>query len=237
MEPAPSPLPSPALESPARLAAAPTPLPLRPARGDEQRGRRHPEPGSPGRLPETIAEAGEGSSAFPASSAAAGALERRPAIAAAATTEATAGTSSSPPGGGEKAAARATPSTQSGSGAGGAPGTERDGTAVARAVPGSGGGHGAEYSQYLASLRQRIFDGLRYPAAARRRSMTGTVHLEIVIEPSGAVGSVIVVESSSHSLLDEAAVDAVRRLSPLPFPRGLAPRTIRARLPIVFDLR
>jgi TonB family protein len=67
--------------------------------------------------------------------------------------------------------------------------------------------------------------------------MTGTVQVEIVIEPSGAVGSVTVVESSSYRLLDEAAVDAVRRLPPLPFPRGLTPRTIRARLPIVFDLR
>jgi TonB family protein len=58
-----------------------------------------------------------------------------------------------------------------------------------------------------------------------------------VIRSTGAVVSVEVAESSSHGLLDEAAIEAVRGLSPLPFPRHLAPRPLRARLPVVFDLQ
>jgi len=63
------------------------------------------------------------------------------------------------------------------------------------------------------------------------------VQIEIVIEPSGAIGGVKVVESSSHEILDDAAVESVKRLSPLPFPPHLVPRAIRARLPVVFDLK
>jgi len=99
------------------------------------------------------------------------------------------------------------------------------------------GGSASEYGSYLALWRRRIHDNLRYPLAARRRNLTGTVKLDIVIESDGSVVSVEVAESSSHNLLDEAAVEAVRSLSPLPFPSHLAPRPLRARLPVVFDLR
>jgi protein TonB len=78
---------------------------------------------------------------------------------------------------------------------------------------------------------------VRYPAAARRRSLTGTVQLDIVIRPDGTIASVQIAQSSAHEVLDEAAVEAVRGLDPLPFPSHLAPRPLRARLPIVFDLQ
>lgn len=109
---------------------------------------------------------------------------------------------------------------------------------LALAVPGeTTGSAAADYGPYLARLRQRIHESLRYPPAARRRALTGTVHMEIVIEPSGAVGQVSVLHSSAHPILDEAAVDAVRNLAPLPLPAGLGPRTLRVRLPVVFKLR
>lgn len=100
--------------------------------------------------------------------------------------------------------------------------------------PGTGS---AEYGAYLAQWRRRIHENLRYPLAARRRSLTGTVQLDIVIHPNGVVASVQIAESSSHGLLDEAAMEAVRGLSPLPFPSHLVPRPLRARLPVVFDLQ
>jgi protein TonB len=65
----------------------------------------------------------------------------------------------------------------------------------------------------------------------------GSVHVELVIEPSGKIGAVSVLRSSAHSLLDEAAVEAVRNLPPLPFPPELPPRALRVRLPVVFELR
>ncbi|MBI4562916.1 MAG: energy transducer TonB, partial [Candidatus Rokubacteria bacterium] len=77
----------------------------------------------------------------------------------------------------------------------------------------------------------------RYPLAAQRRGLSGTVHMEVVILPTGAVGSVSLVRSSSHAILDEAALDTVRGLPLLPFPPELPLRTLRVRLPVVFELR
>src|SRR5438876_282105 len=55
----------------------------------------------------------------------------------------------------------------------------------ALAVPGGGGGGGvgvgAEYGAYLGRLRARVQHSLRYPLAARRRGLSGTVHVEIII--------------------------------------------------------
>ena len=137
--------------------------------------------------------------------------------------------STSEPGGGGRAAPG--PGT-SGAGPGGASG----GTALASGGQ-AGGAPGAEYGSYLAGVRRRILDALRYPPPARSRGLTGTVYLEIFIKSDGAIGDVSVTGSSSHPLLDEAALEAVRSLEPQPFPRGLKPRPLRVRLPVVFDLQ
>jgi protein TonB len=96
---------------------------------------------------------------------------------------------------------------------------------------------GSEYGPYLTLLRQRIEQSLHYPLAARRRGVAGTVGIEIVIQPDGVIGSVSLFSSSSHRILDDAAVDTARRLPPLPFPDGLPRRTLRVRVPVVFELR
>ncbi|MFQ5828714.1 MAG: energy transducer TonB [Candidatus Methylomirabilia bacterium] len=98
-------------------------------------------------------------------------------------------------------------------------------------------GTGSRLSYYLALLRQHIHQALEYPPAASRRGMTGTVHMEIVIRPDGAIDGVSVLESSSHRILDQAALDSVRKLPPLPFPAGFPSRTLRVRVPVVFELR
>jgi TonB family protein len=110
--------------------------------------------------------------------------------------------------------------------------------ALARAAPGDGqGGGAADYTRYLSVIRQRIQESLQYPASARRRGLSGTVHLEIEVAPSGVIARVAVIASSSHRLLDEAALEAARALPRIPFPGDLRPRALRARLPIVFELR
>jgi protein TonB len=111
-----------------------------------------------------------------------------------------------------------------------------EGKSLALARGGGGGGAG-EYAGYLASLRQRLQQALRYPASARRQGLTGTVQLEIVVRADGSIGEVTVVTSSTYPTLDEAAVEAVRTLAPSPFPPGVTPRVLRTRLPVVFELR
>lgn len=111
------------------------------------------------------------------------------------------------------------------------------GTGVALAPVGPPAEPGSEYGAYLAGVRRRIQESLQYPRAARRRGVKGTVHLEILIKPDGAISGVAVAASSSHSLLDDAALEAVRGLGRQPFPAGLLPRPLRVRLPVVFDLK
>ena len=112
---------------------------------------------------------------------------------------------------------------------------------VAALPPGSGTGAGAgpgsEYGAYLARLRQRIQETLRYPTGARRRGVTGTVQLEIAIGANGAISAVSVITSSSHEILDRAAVDAARSLPRMPFPPELRAQPLRARLPVIFELQ
>lgn len=116
-----------------------------------------------------------------------------------------------------------------------APGGARaGGETLALAIPGDDGG---AYAGYISLLRRRVQEALTYPAAARRRGMSGTVHLDISVEPTGRIADVLVVRSSSHEMLDAAALDAVRRLRHVPFPAGVRPRPVRVRLPVVFELR
>jgi protein TonB len=112
------------------------------------------------------------------------------------------------------------------------------GSRLALAGPGSGRSEiPAEFGPYLASFRRRIQELVVYPLSARRRGVTGKVEVEVVLEPTGRVRDVAVVASSSHSMLDDAALDAVRSLPPVPLPENLPRRPLRVRLPIVFDLR
>ena len=137
------------------------------------------------------------------------------------------------PGAGSTGGGRGTGDGVSASGGAGA-GT---GGPLALAVPGEGGGEGAEYAAYLALVRRRIHELLTYPSVARHRGVSGTVHIEIEIAATGAVGRVSLAASSSHRVLDDAALDAARGVRHVPFPPNVRPRPLRVRLPVVFDLR
>jgi len=152
------------------------------------------------------------------------------------------------PGGGEGRAGTGPPVTASGSGSGDAlsprsPANSGSGlggasSGLAAVGPGEGTGDpGAAYAAYLGRLRQRVYEALRYPATARRRGLTGTVVLELIVTPNGAISRIVVVDSSSHAALDQAAVESVRSLRPQPFPANLPSRTLHVRLPVVFELQ
>jgi protein TonB len=112
------------------------------------------------------------------------------------------------------------------------------GDRLALAVPGSGdGGPGTEYGAYLSRLRERLQQTLRYPPIAQRRGITGTVQLDIAIEPDGAVSSVSLASSSSHDALDRAALDAARALGRQPFPADVRARPLEVRVPVTFRLQ
>jgi TonB family protein len=112
------------------------------------------------------------------------------------------------------------------------------GARLALALPGDGRGEvPAGYGPYLARFRRSVEDALVYPLAARRQGLAGRVELDVLLEPGGRVTSVEVHTSSSHGMLDEAGIAAVRALPPMPFPDGLPRRPLRIRLPLDFQLR
>jgi len=119
-------------------------------------------------------------------------------------------------------------------GAGGAPGSS-----LALATPGAGGSGAPppEYGPYLRQFRQRVQESLIYPLAARRQGLAGTVELHVWLEATGRVRDVQVARSSSHGVLDEAAVETIRRLGPTPFPDSLPRRPLLIRIPLVYELR
>jgi len=113
-------------------------------------------------------------------------------------------------------------------------GTFADGP-LALAIPGDGGV--GVYGPYLSALRRRLQEALEYPAAARRRGLSGTVHLEVVLDATGRVSEVLLARSSSHAVLDDAALEAARRLPRVPFPPDVRPRPLRVLMPVDFQLR
>jgi len=119
-------------------------------------------------------------------------------------------------------------------GSGGGPGAS-----LALVTPGAGGSGAAppEYGAYLRQFRQRVQESLVYPHAARRQGLGGTVELHVWLEATGRVRDVQVARSSSHRVLDDAAVEAIRRLGPVPFPESLPRRPLLVRIPLVYELR
>ena len=72
-----------------------------------------------------------------------------------------------------------------------------------------------EYSQRLATFNTRIlrsvYSHIRYPRAAVRRNIQGTLELDLVVSNEGSVLDITVARSSGHSMLDKSAVKAARQ--------------------------
>lgn len=90
-------------------------------------------------------------------------------------------------------------------------------------------------SRLMAHLNRRKV----YPDDARRRGMEGTVRLRFVIDGSGKVLSYSVIGSSGRPSLDRAALQMIRRASPVPAPPPeiLSGGRKEITAPIVYSLR
>lgn len=75
-----------------------------------------------------------------------------------------------------------------------------------------------------------------YPLAARRQGIEGRVLLDVHVRPDGTCAEVRIRASSGHRLLDQAALDAVRRWRFLPARRGARTVDSWVVVPIRFHL-
>jgi protein TonB len=93
----------------------------------------------------------------------------------------------------------------------------------------------AELAAYRNALLAKIWGAARYPEAARERGASGVATVRFALDGAGAVTLADLAQSSGDRALDDEAMAAVRRASPLPAPPTGAPQAYSA--PIRFELR
>lgn len=79
-------------------------------------------------------------------------------------------------------------------------------------------------ARYLDNWRRRIeaVGNRYYPEEARQQNVFGSLRMMVALRPDGSVTEIRVLEGSGERILDQAAVDIVRRASPFdPFPEEL----------------
>jgi TonB family protein len=75
-----------------------------------------------------------------------------------------------------------------------------------------------------------------YPKLAIRQGLEGEVSLSVLVLASGQVSEVSVSKSSGFTILDEAAIKAVKTWEFIPAARNGAPVSMRVEIPVVFRL-
>jgi protein TonB len=75
-----------------------------------------------------------------------------------------------------------------------------------------------------------------YPRGARTSGLQGVVKVSALVDPSGAVASAEILISSGSAVLDQAALDAVRRAAFTPATQDGLPVACRVIVPIRFQL-
>ena len=90
---------------------------------------------------------------------------------------------------------------------------------------------------YGQSISKEIKRYQKYPPVAQRRGWEGTAEVLLQIAADGKVSSIALGKSSGRSVLDEEALNMVRKASPLPqAPQNLRGRELTVAVPIVFQL-
>ncbi|MEX0963223.1 MAG: TonB family protein [Pseudohongiellaceae bacterium] len=77
---------------------------------------------------------------------------------------------------------------------------------------------------YLDSWRRRIeaVGNVNYPLEARRQQLYGSLRMLVALFPNGEVSEIQILQSSGHSILDQAAMEIVSMAAPFdPFPEAL----------------
>lgn len=86
-------------------------------------------------------------------------------------------------------------------------------TQSGRSKTGSGN---AAVSNYPGEVTRQLHRSLRYPQRAAERNLRGETQVQFTVEASGKVGEVRVLTTSGSDILDQAAIETVRRAAPFP---------------------
>lgn len=91
-------------------------------------------------------------------------------------------------------------------------------------------------SIYLAKVRQKIQESLRYPSMAKKMGVEGEAVVQFLIHANGTVdaSSIKIAKSSGKAVLDRNAIDAVLDATPFELPPKEA---LEIAIPVVFKLK
>jgi TonB family protein len=95
-----------------------------------------------------------------------------------------------------------------------------------------------ELSAFQAKIREKIEQAKEYPPLARKKGFEGVVQLTFCILQDGTVKEVIITKPSEYEMLNNAAVETIKRGQPYPeIPKTLHKTALWIELSIVFDLK
>ena len=90
---------------------------------------------------------------------------------------------------------------------------------------------------YKAQILSHIKKHRRYPLAAQRRGIKGTVNVDFLLYRDGTLGYIKVTKKSKHQILNNAAIESIKAGEPYPpFPSGMQEKSIMIGVPITFNL-
>ncbi len=97
-----------------------------------------------------------------------------------------------------------------------------------------------QYANYLDAWRAKVerIGNISYPQDALRKNITGSLLLDVAINPDGSLHSIKVLRSSGHKVLDRAAKRIVRMASPFaPLPKEILKETDILHIPRVWQFK
>ena len=93
-----------------------------------------------------------------------------------------------------------------------------------------------DYGWLIEALWSTVEQLKRYPHIAKMNRWEGRVVVQAAIQNDGQVLNVDIVESSGHSILDQSAIEVLRRASPLNLKHPLGQDRLVLQVPITYRL-
>lgn len=95
-----------------------------------------------------------------------------------------------------------------------------------------------EEADYYSLLSAHLNRKKRYPTEAKKARQQGVVTVRFTVHSNGSISSSSIRKSSGHALLDQATLDLMQRVAPLPkFPESMTKDSVTISLPIDYSLR
>jgi protein TonB len=96
------------------------------------------------------------------------------------------------------------------------------------------------YANYMDAWRRKVEEigSINYPDKARQQQLSGSLVLDVVLNPNGTIHRVEILQTSKYKILDEAALRIVRLAAPFaPFPEAIRKETDLLHITRTWDFR